>query len=47
MILSAGFIFVLIGAMMWHIAAADTGALNIKDVWLDMLKTLQGVQAGS
>lgn len=32
----------LVGAVMWHIAAGDTNAATPVDVWKDFLKVLEG-----
>jgi hypothetical protein len=37
-----GFILMLVGAIMFHIAAGTTSASTIQDVWVDMLKTMKG-----
>jgi hypothetical protein len=42
MIQAGGIALILFGALMFHVAASNSGASNITDVWNDMLKTISG-----
>jgi hypothetical protein len=42
MIQSLGILFILGGAILFHIAASNINPSNINEVWRDILATMQG-----
>lgn len=42
MIQTLGIALILVGALMWHVAASQANPTNIRDVWKDILATMQG-----